>query len=91
MATTTLTREGALTADQIESHLDSFLSSPSLDPAWVAGWHAAVRHVAAAARKAPAEVHRPRWEQSGTDPRAGGWQCAADDQEWPCPDAPDQT
>lgn len=34
----------------VEAHTraqrDAFLPSPSLDPAWVAGWHAATDHVA---------------------------------------------
>lgn len=30
---------------------DAFLDSANLDPAWIAGWHAAVRHVEARLRK----------------------------------------
>lgn len=30
---------------------DAFLDSPGLDPAWIAGWHSAVRHVEARLRK----------------------------------------
>jgi len=31
---------------RIEGQRDGFLSSPNLDPAWIAGWHSAVDHVA---------------------------------------------
>lgn len=30
---------------------DAFLSSPNLDPAWIAGWHSAVKHVTATLAK----------------------------------------
>lgn len=37
----------AITVD----HFDAFLPSPQLDPAWIAGWHSAVKHVAAVLAK----------------------------------------
>ena len=32
--------------EEIRSCLDAYLESPDLSPAWIAGWHAAVNHVA---------------------------------------------
>lgn len=34
---------------------DAFLSSPNLDPAWIAGWRSAVKHVAHHRRPAATE------------------------------------
>lgn len=30
---------------------DAFLDSPGLDPAWIAGWHSAIKHVTAVLAK----------------------------------------
>lgn len=30
----------------VRQQRDAFLTSPGLDPAWVAGWHSAIEHVA---------------------------------------------
>lgn len=46
-------------AEQISTHVaavtmeqfDAFLPSPGLDPAWIAGWHSAVKHVTAVLAK----------------------------------------
>ena len=39
-------REQAL-RDEIAGERDAYLDSPALDPAWIAGWHSAVDHIAA--------------------------------------------
>ena len=36
----------------ITQQREAFLSSPGLDPAWVAGWHAAIDHTEGVVRKA---------------------------------------
>jgi hypothetical protein len=38
-------------SDIAMEQFDAFLSSPGLDPAWIAGWHSAVKHVAAVLAK----------------------------------------
>lgn len=48
-----------MTTDPIElitQQRDAFLDSPNLDPAWIAGWHAAIDHTESAARAAS---HQP--------------------------------
>lgn len=35
---------GNTAAGLVEAQFDAFLSSPNLDPAWIAGWHAAINH-----------------------------------------------
>lgn len=44
IAETTAQAASVIALDQF----DAFLSSPNLDPTWIAGWHSAVKHVAAA-------------------------------------------
>jgi len=34
-----------------ENQMDAFLPSPGLNPAWVAGWHAAIRHATLALKR----------------------------------------
>lgn len=54
-----------MTANPIElitQQREAFLDSANLDPAWIAGWHAAIDHTESAARAA---LHQP-----ATDERA---------------------
>lgn len=37
----------AQVAEQVTAMQDDYLPSPHLDPAWIAGWRAAMRHAAA--------------------------------------------
>lgn len=42
-----LTAVGPIIAAEVRGQREAFLPSDTLDPAWIAGWHAAVDHVAA--------------------------------------------
>jgi hypothetical protein len=42
-----LAAAGPLISAEVRGQREAFLPSDTLDPAWIAGWHAAVDHVAA--------------------------------------------
>jgi hypothetical protein len=46
-AMSALTAVGPIIAAEVRGQREAFLPSDTLDPAWIAGWHAAVDHVAA--------------------------------------------
>lgn len=46
-AMSALTAAGPIIAAEVRGQREAFLPSDTLDPAWIAGWHAAVDHVAA--------------------------------------------